>query len=62
MGYENARFLEPGDVVEHHVEGIGVLRGTIGPKTNVDSNYRFQVKNLAPVPERGTSKGYKYRR
>jgi len=61
-GYENARFLETGDVVEHHVEGIGVLRGTIGPKNNADPNYRFQVKDLAPVPERGTSKGYKYRR
>ncbi|MCH8297041.1 MAG: fumarylacetoacetate hydrolase family protein [Chloroflexi bacterium] len=61
-GYEKARFLEPGDVVEHEVEAIGVLRGTIGPKTNVDSGYRFQVKNPAPVPEPGISKDYKYQR
>ena len=61
-GYEKARFLEPGDVVEHHVEGIGVLRGTIGPNTGVDPNYRFQVKNRAPIPELGTAKDYKYQR
>ena len=61
-GYEKARFLEPGDVVEHEVEAIGVLRGTIGPKTNVEPDYRFQVKNPAPVPEPGISKGYKYQR
>ena len=59
-GYEKARFLEPGDVVEHEVEGIGVLRGTIAPNTNVDESYRFQVKNPSPVPERGISKDYKY--
>ena len=61
-GYEKARFLEPGDVVEHEVEGIGLLRGTIGPKTNVDPGYRFQVKNPAPLPEPGISKDYKYQR
>jgi len=61
-GYEKARFLEPGDVVEHEVEGIGVLRGTIGPKTNIDPAYRFQVKNPSPVPEPGISKDYKYQR
>jgi len=41
-----ARYLEPGDVVEIEVEGIGVLRNTIGPKVNLDSNYRFK----APPP------------
>ncbi len=61
-GYEKARFLEPGDVVEHEVEAIGVLRGTIGPKPKLDPNYRFQVKNPAPVPEAGISKDYKYQR
>lgn len=61
-GYEHARFLEPGDVVEHEVEAVGVLRGTIGPKTGVDPEYRFQVKNPSPVPERGISKDYKYQR
>ena len=61
-GYEKARFLEPGDVVEHEVEAIGVLRGAIGPKPKLDPNYRFQVKNPAPVPEPGISKDYKYQR
>ena len=41
-----ARYLEPGDVVEIEVEGIGVLRNTIAPKLNPDSNYRFK----APPP------------
>jgi 2-keto-4-pentenoate hydratase/2-oxohepta-3-ene-1,7-dioic acid hydratase in catechol pathway len=61
-GYEGARFLEPGDVIEHEVEAIGVLRGTIGPKPALDPNYRFQVKNPSPVPEAGISKDYKYQR
>jgi 2-keto-4-pentenoate hydratase/2-oxohepta-3-ene-1,7-dioic acid hydratase in catechol pathway len=38
-----ARYLEPGDVVEIEVEGIGVLRNTIAPKVNPDSNYRFKA-------------------
>ena len=59
-GFEKARFLEPGDVVEHEVEAIGVLRGTIGPKPALDPNYRYQVKNPSPVPEFGISKDYKY--
>ena len=61
-GYEKARFLEPGDVVEHEVEAIGVLRGTIGPKPKLDPSYRYQVKNPAPVPEAGISKDYRYQR
>ncbi|MDA0263235.1 MAG: fumarylacetoacetate hydrolase family protein [Chloroflexi bacterium] len=61
-GYDKSRFLQPGDVVEHEVEGIGVLRGTIGPKPALDPSYRFQVKNPSPVPERGISKDYKYTR
>ena len=61
-GYEGARFLEPGDVVEHEIEVIGVLRGTLGPKPELDSAYRFQVKNPSPVPEPGTAKDYTYRR
>ncbi|MCH7843887.1 MAG: fumarylacetoacetate hydrolase family protein [Chloroflexi bacterium] len=61
-GYEKARFLEPGDVVEHEVEAIGVLRGTIGPKPKLDPRYRYQVKNPAPVPEAGISKDYRYQR
>ena len=42
----SARYLEPGDVVEIEVEGIGVLRNTIAPKVNPDSHYRF----TAPPP------------
>ena len=38
-----ARYLELGDVVEIEVEGIGVLRNTIAPKVNPDSNYRFKA-------------------
>jgi fumarylacetoacetate (FAA) hydrolase len=38
-----ARYLEPGDVVEIEVEGIGMLRNTIAPKVNPDSNYRFRA-------------------
>jgi hypothetical protein len=41
-----ARYLEPGDVVEIEVEGIGVLRNTIAPKMNPDPSYRFK----APPP------------
>src|SRR5919106_1399173 len=41
-----ARYLQPGDVVEMEVEGIGVLRNTIAPKVNPDPNYRF----TAPLP------------
>jgi fumarylacetoacetate (FAA) hydrolase len=42
----SARYLEPGDVVEIEVEGIGVLRNTIAPKVNPNPNYRFK----APPP------------
>ena len=35
-GYENARWLEPGDVVEMEVERIGVLRNGLGAKESVD--------------------------
>ena len=59
-GFEKARFLQPGDVVEHEVEGIGVLRGTIGPKPDLDPIFRYQVKTPSPVPEFGISKDYKY--
>jgi 2-keto-4-pentenoate hydratase/2-oxohepta-3-ene-1,7-dioic acid hydratase in catechol pathway len=43
-----ARYLEPGDVVEIEVEGIGILRNSIAPKVNPDSNYRFKA------PRRGS--------
>jgi fumarylacetoacetate (FAA) hydrolase len=38
-----ARYLEPGDVVEIEVEGIGILRNTIAPKVNPDPNYRSKA-------------------
>jgi fumarylacetoacetate (FAA) hydrolase len=38
-----ARYLEPGDMVEIEVEGIGVLRNTIAPKVNPDPTYRFKA-------------------
>jgi 2-keto-4-pentenoate hydratase/2-oxohepta-3-ene-1,7-dioic acid hydratase in catechol pathway len=38
-----ARYLQPGDVVEIQVEGIGVLRNTIAPKVNPDPKYRFKA-------------------
>lgn len=38
-----ARYLQPGDVVEINVEGIGVLRNTIAPKVNPDPHYRFKA-------------------
>ncbi len=38
-----ARYLEPGDIVEIEVEGIGVLRNTVGPKVHPDPNYRFKA-------------------
>jgi 2-keto-4-pentenoate hydratase/2-oxohepta-3-ene-1,7-dioic acid hydratase in catechol pathway len=32
VGAEDGRYLEPGDVVEAEVEGIGVLRNVVGPR------------------------------
>jgi 2-keto-4-pentenoate hydratase/2-oxohepta-3-ene-1,7-dioic acid hydratase in catechol pathway len=48
-----AHFLQPGDVVEMEIEGIGVLRNTIGPKQENDPDYRFKAKEgvfVMPVP------------
>lgn len=59
-GYEEARFLQPGDVVEIEVEGIGALRGTITPKEHADAGYRYMVKVQPSLPERGIAKDYKY--
>jgi 2-keto-4-pentenoate hydratase/2-oxohepta-3-ene-1,7-dioic acid hydratase in catechol pathway len=48
-----ARYLEPGDVVEIEVDGIGILRNTIAPKINPDPNYRFKAPPVeAPAPSR----------
>jgi fumarylacetoacetate (FAA) hydrolase len=32
LEHGDGRWLEPGDVVELEIEGIGVLRNTVGPK------------------------------
>ncbi|HXH08877.1 MAG TPA: fumarylacetoacetate hydrolase family protein [Alphaproteobacteria bacterium] len=45
-----ARYLQPGDVVEIEVEGIGVLRNTIAPKINPDPHYRFKAPPLEAQP------------
>jgi fumarylacetoacetate (FAA) hydrolase len=45
-----ARFLQPGDVVEIEVEGIGVLRNTLGPPTNPNANLRFMAPSQRPLP------------
>jgi fumarylacetoacetate (FAA) hydrolase len=49
-----AHYLRPGDVVEMEIEGIGVLRNTIGPKVDDDPTYRFKAKEgvfQMPVPK-----------
>jgi fumarylacetoacetate (FAA) hydrolase len=46
-----ARFLQPGDVVEMEVEGIGILRNTIGPVVNPNPTTRWKPKELPPMPE-----------
>jgi 2-keto-4-pentenoate hydratase/2-oxohepta-3-ene-1,7-dioic acid hydratase in catechol pathway len=42
-----ARYLEPGDVVEMTVEGIGSLRTRLGQKKTLDRDYRYR----APDPD-----------
>jgi 2-keto-4-pentenoate hydratase/2-oxohepta-3-ene-1,7-dioic acid hydratase in catechol pathway len=32
VGLEDGRFLQPGDIVEAEIEGIGVLRNTVGDR------------------------------
>ena len=43
-GIDTARYLQPGDVVEFEVEGIGTLRNTLGPKGDLDPDYRYKAK------------------
>ena len=47
-GYPGARFLQPGDVVEHEVEGIGTLRATIGPKGKRRSQLPLRAQGTTP--------------
>ena len=49
-----ARYLEPGDVVEMEVEGIGVLRNTLAPKVGFDPEYRYKAPPSDP-PKPGTA-------
>jgi len=47
-----ARYLQPGDVVEMEVEGIGVLRNTLGSRTNPSANLRYTAPTQPrPLPE-----------
>jgi 2-keto-4-pentenoate hydratase/2-oxohepta-3-ene-1,7-dioic acid hydratase in catechol pathway len=48
-----ARYLQPGDVVEIAVEGMGVLRNTIAPKVDPNPHYRFKAPAMeAPATSR----------
>ncbi len=58
-GYEQARWLEPNDVVELEVDVIGTLQNTIGART-ADPAYPFLPKNPTATPERSTHTGYRY--
>jgi fumarylacetoacetate (FAA) hydrolase len=46
-----ARYLQPGDVVEMDVEGIGTLRNTLAPVSNTNPNLRFTARSQWPLPE-----------
>jgi len=46
-----ARWLQPGDVVEMEVEGIGTLRNTLGPVSNPNRQLRFTAPGGRPLPE-----------
>ena len=59
-GIESARFLQPGDVVEMEVESLGVLRGTIGAKSDPGNDYRYRAKEQPALPERGIAQGFQY--
>ena len=45
--YPQARYLQPGDVVEMTVEGIGSIRNTIAAKRNPDPNYAYRPKGVS---------------
>ena len=61
-GYETARWLEPGDIVELEVEHIGVLRNELTERPGVDPNYRYLPLNPTATPERGSARDYRYQR
>ena len=45
--YPQARYLQPGDVVEMEVQGIGLIRNTIAPKRNPNPDYRYRAKGVS---------------
>jgi 2-keto-4-pentenoate hydratase/2-oxohepta-3-ene-1,7-dioic acid hydratase in catechol pathway len=49
-GLAGARFLQPGDMVEIEVEGIGTLRNRIGPKVADTTEYRYMAREQPPMP------------
>jgi fumarylacetoacetate (FAA) hydrolase len=46
-----ARWLQPGDVVEMEVEGIGTLRNTLSASSNPNRNLRFTAPEQRPLPQ-----------
>ena len=58
-GYE-ARWLQPGDVVEFEVEALGTLRNTVGPKVDEDPDYRYGVGIEIDAPVPGIATDYVY--
>ena len=54
-----ARFLQPGDV-EQEVEGLGLLRNTIGPPGDIPADYRYRAKEQPRLPEPGSAASYGY--
>lgn len=60
-GVGPARFLEPGDMVEMEVEGLGLLRGSVGPKDHSGAAYRYRAREQPPLPERGIARDFQYR-
>ncbi len=46
-----ARWLQPGDVVEIEVEGIGTLRNRLGAVSNPNRDLRFTAPSQRPMPE-----------
>jgi fumarylacetoacetate (FAA) hydrolase len=47
------RWLEPGDVVELEVEGIGILRNRVGPKLHPNLNETYRYRPVEPAPGAG---------
>lgn len=49
LGYA-ARYLQPGDLVELEVEGIGTLRNRLGPRKALDTGYRYRAPSANAAP------------